>query len=155
MSAMFWIWLAVIVITVAIEFATTELISIWFTFGAVIPFILSGVINIGIEWQIIIFVVVSAVLILSLRRVTKKFLLKNTNTKTNSDALVGHVFRMLTRTDFETTGSVKVKDLEWSVVGDKGQTIEKGEVVEVVGITGNKLLVKVKEIKEDKVKGDK
>ena len=39
------------------------------------------------------------------------------------------------------------KDVEWSAVGDKQQTIEKGEIVEIVSISGNKLKVKLAEEK--------
>ena len=145
MNAMFWVWLSVIVITLIVEIITTELISVWFTLGAIVPFILATTNALGAEWQILFFIVISAVLMLTLRKVTKKFLLKNSDTKTNVNALVGQKFRLVSRTDFETIGSVKVKDVEWSAVGDKGQTIEKGKIVEVVGISGNKLLVKAGE----------
>ncbi|MGN0961103.1 MAG: NfeD family protein [Christensenellales bacterium] len=154
MNVMFWIWLAVIVITVIVEIITTELISIWFTLGAIIPFILASTNLVGFEWQMIIFVVVSAILILSLRKVTKKFLLRNANTKTNTDALIGQKFRLLSKTDFETIGTVKVKDLEWSAVGDQGQTIKAGQIVEVVGVSGNKLLVKAVDNKNKVSKGE-
>ena len=142
MSAMFWIWLAVIVITAVVELVTTELVSIWFTFGAIIPFVLATTNAVGFEWQILIFVVVSAVLILSLRNVTKKFLLKNANYKSNVDSLVGKQCRMLAKTDFETVGCVKINDVEWSAVSVDGKKIEKDEIVEVVKVNGNKLMVK-------------
>lgn len=151
MSTMFWVWLGVIIITIVLELITTDLISIWFTLGAVIPFILATTNSLDFEWQILIFIVVSLVLILSLRKVTKKFLLRNANTKTNTDALVGQKFRLLSKTDFENVGTVKVKDVEWSVVGDNGQFIDKGAIVEVTGISGNKLIIKeIKEKKESK-----
>lgn len=148
MSVMFWIWLAVIVITAVVELITTELISIWFTFGAIVPFILAAINVVGYEWQILIFVIVSAVLILTLRKITKKFLLRNSNSKTNTDLIIGKHFRMLGRTDFETVGSIKVNDVEWSAVDINQQSIEKGEVVEVVKISGNKLFVKKINVEE-------
>lgn len=142
MNTMFWIWLAVIVITVVLEVITTDLVSIWFTFGAVIPLILASINVLSPIWQTVIFVVVSAVLIATLRKTTFKLLFKNgKDTKTNLDTIIGQKFRLLESTDFETLGKVKIKDLEWSVKGDKQQSIEKGEVVEVVKIEGNKLIV--------------
>ena len=148
MSAMFWAWLGVIVITAVIEMVTTELISIWFTFGAIVPFILSACNAVGYEWQILLFVVISAILIISLRKITKKWLLRNVNAKTNVNALVGQRFRMSVGTDFDTLGVIKVKDLEWRVKGDKMQTIEAGSIVEVVEISGNKLIVKEVNVEE-------
>ena len=113
MSVMFWVWLGIIVVTAIVEIFTMELVSIWFTIGAIIPFILSGTTTLALEWQILIFVAVSAILMLSLRGVTKKFLLKNAKEKTNLDLLVGKKVRMLERTDFETMGSVKINDVVW------------------------------------------
>lgn len=142
MDFMFWVWLGVIVVTAIIEFATMEIASIWFTFGAIIPFIMAACG--GVHWsiQLAVFIVLSAIMILSLRKVTMKWLLKNSNHKTNVDALVGQKHRMLSRTDFETLGSVKINDVVWSAVGENQQTIEKDEIVEIVKLSGNKLIVK-------------
>ena len=139
---MFWVWLVVIVACVVLEICTTDLISIWFAVGAVVPFILSATTDLGYEWQILIFVVLSAILILSLRKITMRWLFKNDNTKTNLDTVLGQQYRLLERTDFETTGTIKVKGVEWSVVSSGEKPIEKDAVVEVVKIKGNKLVVK-------------
>ena len=152
MSAMFWVWIVVIVVSVVVEIVTTDLIAIWFTFGAIVPFILSATEVVDTEWQIVIFVVLSVILLASLRNVTKKFLLRNSNTKTNVDSLIGQKFRMIERTDFETVGRLKIKDVEWSAVGEGQATIEKGAVVEIVKISGNKLIVK--EIEKQDTKKD-
>ncbi len=157
MDFMFWIWLVVIVLTAVVEFATMEIVSIWFTFGAIIPFILSGTRAVSWWVQIVIFVLVSSLLIISLRSLTKKFLLRNTNEKTNTDAYVGQKFKMLERTDFETVGRVKINDVVWSAVAENRETIEKEEIVEVVKISGNKLVVKRADLngKEPEKKSEK
>ncbi len=147
MSVLFWIWLAVIVVTAVVEMLTMEVVSIWFTFGAIIPFILSATNVVGWEIQIIVFVVVSAVLILSLRKITKKFLLRNSNEKTNLDSIIGKKYRLIDRTDFENNGTVKVNGVVWSVLSDNGEAIESGEIVQIVKIDGNKLIVKKSEEK--------
>jgi len=155
MDTMFWVWLGVIITTIIIEIATTDLVAIWFTFGAIIPLILSATVDINIWWQVVIFVLTSAILLASLRKVAVKYLFHNTDSKTNLDALVGQKFRMLESTDFDTVGKIKIKDVEWSAVGDKQQTIEKGEIVEIVSISGNKLKVKLAEEKESSPKEEK
>ena len=38
----FWIWIIVIVVTVIIEAFTMEMVSAWFTIGAIVPLILSA-----------------------------------------------------------------------------------------------------------------
>ena len=142
MDFMFWIWLAVIVVTAIAEFATMEIVSIWFTFGAIIPFILSATKTVAWWVQIIIFVLISSLLVFLLRSVTKKFLLRNSNGKTNLDVIIGQKFKMLERTDFENIGSVKINDVIWSAIAENQETIEKNEIVQVVKISGNKLIVK-------------
>lgn len=150
MSAMFWVWLAVIVATVVVELITMELVSVWFTIGAIVPFILAATNAVGWEIQVVIFVVVSAVLVLALRKITKKFLLRNSNEKTNLEAIIGKEYRMLTETDFDTIGTLKINDIVWNAVGKNQQEIKKGEIVRVLKVDGNKLIVEKVEPKKNK-----
>lgn len=142
MDYMFWIWLAVLVFSAAVELATREIVSIWFTFGAVIPFILAATNAVSWEWQLVIFILLSAAMILGLRTVTKKFLLRNIKEDTNLNSYIGNRYKMLTRADPETIGSLRINDVIWSAVAENGSTLESGETVEVVKVTGNKLIVK-------------
>jgi membrane protein implicated in regulation of membrane protease activity len=150
MSTTFWIWLSIIVITVIVEIITTDLVSIWFTFGAVIPLFLSAFNVLNPLWQTVIFVVVSAVLISVLRKVTVKFFFKNNNSKTNLDTIIGEKYRLIEGTTFEKLGKIEIKDVTWSVMGENQQSIKKGQVVEVVKIEGNKLIVKPANTKDNK-----
>lgn len=148
METMFWVWLAVIAISLVIEIITLDLVSVWFACGAVIPFILSAIGGIGVEWQILVFVIVTALLIIFVRKYAQKLLLKNMNTKTNVDSLVGKKYRLLEDTDFEHIGSVKVNDVVWTAVSSDGSLIKAGQLVEVEKIDGNKLIVKAVEEKK-------
>lgn len=147
MDFMFWVWLAVVVVTAVVEFATMDLASIWFTAGAVIPFILSAIG--GIHWaiQIVIFVVLSTLFIFLLRPLAKKYLLRNVNEKTNLDSYIGKELTMLTACDFENNGSVKINGVVWSAVSESGEAIEKDSIVKIKKVDGNKLVVE-KVIKE-------
>ena len=72
-----WIvWLSVFVIGLIIETGTTELVSIFFSFGALIAMIISFIP--GVEWwvQLIIFVVLSGASLAALRPIVKKYLNK-------------------------------------------------------------------------------
>ena len=142
METMFWVWLAVIAISIIIEIITLDLVSVWFAFGAVVPFILSAIEGVGIEWQIAIFVVVSALLIIFVRKYAQKLLFKNMNAKTNVDALEGRKVRLLEDTDFEKNGSVKINDVVWTAISDDGKLIKQGSLVEIVKVDGNKLHVR-------------
>lgn len=142
MEAMFWVWLAIIAISLVIEIITLDLVSVWFAFGALIPFILAAIGGIAIEIQISIFVVVTALLIIFLRKYAQKLLFKNMNAKTNVDSLVGKTYRLLEDTDFEHIGSVKVNDIIWTAISEDGKLLKKGSLVEIVNVDGNKLVVK-------------
>ncbi len=142
METMFWVWLAVIVVGIIVELVTFELVSIWFSAGAVIPFILAGIGGIRVEIQIAVFVVVAAVLIIFVRKYAQKWLFRNMKDKTNIDSLVGKECRLLEDTDFEKNGTVKINDITWTAVSVDGNLIKKGSFVEIVNVNGNKLLVR-------------
>ena len=141
METMFWVWLAIIAVTVIIEIVTLDLVSICFAFGAVIPFILSAIGGIAIEIQIAVFVAVSALLIIFLRKNAQKLLFKNMNQKTNVDAFEGKKVRLLEDTDFEHNGSVKINDVTWTAISESGELIKAGQLVEIKKVDGNKLIV--------------
>lgn len=149
METMFWIWLGLIVVAVIVEIATLDLVSVWFAIGAIIPFILSAIGGIPIEIQVVVFVVVSALMIIFLRKYAQKWLFKNMNTKTNIDVQIGKVYRLLEDADFEKNGSVKINDVVWTAVSDDGKLIKKGQLVEIVRVDGNKMIVKHAEDKND------
>lgn len=142
MEVMFWVWLAIIAISLIIEIITLDLVSVWFACGAIIPFILAAIGGIYVEIQISVFVVVTALLFIFVRKYAQKLLFKNMDTKTNVDSLVGKQFRLLEDTDFEKLGSIKINDVVWTAISIDGSEIKKNSLVEVVKIDGNKLIVK-------------
>ncbi len=86
-----YIWLGVVAFSVMIEFLTMEQVSVWFIGGGIVAMILAAV-NVDPVIQIVVFIVVSLVLLLSFRRMVMRFLMKNDNAKTNADALVGREY---------------------------------------------------------------
>ena len=149
MDAMFWVWMAVIIVTLVLEFATMDLVSIWFTIGAVVPFILAGTKAVGWELQLIIFIVLSAVLIISLRKVTKNWLLRHSS-KEKLNTYVGKQYKMLDDLNDDDLGHIKINDVVWSAKSENGEKIAKGEMVEVVRMSGNKAIVRKIDKKEKK-----
>ena len=83
-------------------------------------------------------------MLIFLRKVTRKYLLKGNNEKTNTDLLIGKECTLLGDTDFEKIGKVKINDVEWNAVGADRMKISAGTIVEIVSISGNKLIVKPK-----------
>ena len=139
MDVMFWVWLGVIVVTAVLEFATMDTTSIWFTAGALIPFILSAIG--GISWiiQVVLFVALSCLFIVLLRPLAKKYLLKGVNHKTNTEAYIGQEYKLLSSYDGENLGTIKINGVVWNAISK--EPIEKDTRVKVVQIDGNKLVV--------------
>lgn len=138
---MLWIWVAITVVTAIMEFVTVQMISIWFTAGALVALIAYAA---GAEYwvQIIVFVLVSLILLLSFRKIAMKWLLRNVKEhSTNSDALIGTVIKLIEDITIDTPGAAKVGDIVWTVVGSNGFTATAGEHVKVLTIDGNKLVV--------------
>jgi len=144
---MIFVWLAIFIVSVIVEFSTSELVSIWFALASLVALILSVIPGIPYWIEIIVFVFCSIILMIALRPLAKKYLERNT-LKTNSDDLIGRK-ALVTKeiTEFDK-GEVKLSGLTWTAESsDPKVGINKGSVVTVVAIEGNKLIVKLS--KED------
>ena len=142
-----WIWGAIFIVTLAIEFQTADLDSIWFSVGALVALIVN-LINPRIElvWQLVIFIVTTVVLLLTLGRWAKKRF-QTKNISTNSDALVCKEIIILENCNEFDKGSGRVNDIVWTTICQSGHSLQKGDHAIIVAIEGNKLIVKGKETK--------
>ena len=138
---MIWIWLGVIVLSLVVEFVSFDMVSIWFAAGGIVSLILSAC-GASLTWQLIFFIVVALALLLSLRKIALKYLQKGDNFKSNTDSLVGKKYKLLKAINDDEKGSIKINDVELTAVTEDDSTIEKGEMVEIVKIKGNKVIVK-------------
>jgi len=140
MDVMLYVWLGVICASAIIEFTTCEIAGIWFVAGGIFALLLASV-GVPLGWQILSFVVVSLVLLLSLRKICIKFLLKK-DERTNVDALINQVEKLTESITPDKPGALKINDVVWTAVAkDKNLTINKDTKVLIVKISGNKLVV--------------
>lgn len=160
-----WIWLAVAVVSALLEFATMQMVSIWFTFASIVAIILALC---GVVWwvQVLVFCVLALVLLLALRKFSLKYLLKNNNSTTNVDSVVGTEHKLQQSISPDNAGALKINGVVWTAVcEDESASIEAGNQVRVVKVNGNKLVVvlvekpeniqpkqKEKEVKKEKQK---
>ena len=89
MEHMWLVWLAVSIFFLVVEGMTVELISIWFTGAGLIAMVVA-LLNLGIEWQLTAFCIVSILLIIFTRPVVARYLKRN-ESRTNVDSLIGEV----------------------------------------------------------------
>lgn len=136
-----WIWLGVTVLSLVVEFVTFDLASLWFAVGGLVSMVLAAC-GAPLVAQLIVFIAISLILLLSLRKIALKYFLKGHNFKTNTESVIGNTYKLLSDVSKDEMGTIKINGVVWNVVSDNNETISKGEEVEIVSVKGNKYVVK-------------
>lgn len=147
LSLFVWMWLAIVIITLVVEFMTAEIVSIWFFFGSVVSMILA-ICKVDPAIQIIVFVIVSLVFMVCVIPFIKKYVKRN-EIKTNVDSFVGRIALVTEDIVDGNRGVVKLDGQEWSAISN--DNIVKGTKVVVLSIEGNKLIVKENKNKDESI----
>ena len=137
---MLYIWIAVICVAALVEAFTMQMVSIWFVAGGIVSLILYFC-GVSYEIQIIVFIAVSIILLISLRKLCLKFLLKNTDEKTNIDSLIGREAKLLKDISLGELGEVKLGDVVWTATTKDETHLSAGTLIKIVQVQGNKLIV--------------
>jgi len=133
-------WAVVIVITILIEINTFDLVSLWFTIGAIIALILAAF-TIAPLIQIGVFVGVSLLFIVALQPLTKNIRANKSIVRTNADKVVGMIGVITKEVIPGEIGEVKVDGELWLAINQEGKAILVGKKVSVKAISGIKLIV--------------
>ena len=139
---MWIIWLALFVVMMIVEASGPALVSIWFALGALVSLIISFIP--GVTWwiELIVFVAVSGATLLAIRPIVKKYAKRNT-VKTNVDSFVGKRGYVIEDITLLNPGAIKIGDISWTAIPvDKDDKILENEIIEVVAVSGNKLIVR-------------
>lgn len=137
------IWLGIAIAMLLIEAFTVDLIAVWFAVAGLINVVITAIFpELFYVWQILIFVLVATILLLSTRKMVKKFLKRRQDQETNLDLVVNHKGRVMEEinNDYET-GAVKINGIVWSARSANGEIVEIDALVNVLQIKGNKLIV--------------
>lgn len=136
------VWLVMVIVFVIAELATVGLLSIWFAAGALVAMIIA-IFGGPIPLQLAAFFIVSIILLIATKSWAQKYINSRT-TKTNVDSLIGKRTVITQRvSNLDQTGKTVLSGQEWTVRSDDDSvTFEEGELVEVVRISGVKLIVK-------------
>ena len=133
------VWAVFIVVTAIIELQTSDLVTIWFTIGAV-GALIAALFKLDIWIQLVIFLAISTICILLTRPLAKKLQQKEI-IRTNSDKVIGKIGVITKTIVAEDIGEVKVDGKEWRAINNDGLTFEVGEKVIIEAISGTKLIV--------------
>ncbi len=135
-------WLVLFVVLALFELVTVNLVSIWFSLGALITtFVSLATDNLMIHLAVF---TISSILLLLLTKPFVKKMKKRDVVPTNLDRVIGKVGVVTEKIEKDGIGEVKVLGKKWSAYSDK--EVEENSKVKVLSINGVKL--KVEEIKE-------
>lgn len=139
MTAMIYVWIAIIVVALIVEALTAGIVSIWFVPAAAVCIILE-LLKVPQSVQILIFLAVSLALVICFRKMSKK----SSHVATNvPDMVIGGTAVVTEKIDPSAeTGEVKIDGKRWSARMEDGSCAEIGEHVEVLRIAGVKLICK-------------
>lgn len=133
------LWIVFIVVTVIIELETTDLVTVWFTIGAVAALI-SAAFGAPPLLQIGIFLVISILLLLLTRKLTKNMSQKNF-VRTNADRVIGTIGVVTKVVSRDEIGEVMTGTVSWRATTLSNHTFQVGEKVAIDAITGAKLII--------------
>ena len=141
-------WLAIFIVLLVIEIITMGLTTIWFAGGALMA-LAAGLLGFGNTVQIVVFVVVSALLLILTRPLAVKYF-NQERLKTNAESLIGQRALVIEDIDtLEARGRVEIRGQEWAAKTDEPDgKLAKNTVVVVNGIQGVKLIVSAREERE-------
>lgn len=145
MNEMLIFWLVLLIVAIVAEVMTMGLTTIWFAGGALVA-ILAAVLHAPIWLQIVLFFLVSLLLLAFTRPVAVKYFNKD-RVRTNVESMVGRQAVVTGEIDnIQGIGQVTLSGQEWSARStDDRVRIPLGSVVDVVSVSGVKLIVKVDE----------
>ena len=134
------LWVGVLIVRIAVEAATFQLISIWFAIGSLAALV---ALTLGAPFlaQLIVFAVISALMLALIRPFARK-LLRPRGARTNADRILGEAALVTEKIDnARGTGQVKVFGQIWSARSAGGEAIPAGETVRIQSISGVRAIV--------------
>ena len=133
-------WLVLTIVFLLAEASTVTLVSLWFAIGSVGALIVA--LLHGAVWlQITVFVLVSALLLMLLRPLVRKFMTPRL-TPTNVDSVIGSTGLVTVAIDNVTAaGQVKLGAMYWSARSTSGAPIPEDTLIRVDRVEGVKVFV--------------
>ena len=131
-------WAVVAVCALVIDIITSSFMFVWFSIGAMAAIIAIGL-GASVVVQAITFVVVSAIVMAVGYPIVKKTIKKTVKkTLTMEEGYVGKEFKITK--DIDVKANIKFQGIYWTVK-NVGKPLKKDDLVQVIGIEGNKLLI--------------
>lgn len=145
MTELMIFWLVLLIVAIVVEVLTLGLTSIWFAGGALVS-ILAAILYAPVWLQVVLFFLVSLLLLFFTRPIAVKYFNRD-RVKTNVESMVGRQAVVISEIDnIQGIGQVTLNGQEWSARSmDDRMRIPVGSIVDVVSVSGVKLIVKTDE----------
>ena len=121
-----YIWIIILIMSLAIEALSMNLVTIWIALGALVA-LLSSILIDSIAIQTIIFIVTTLLTLIFTRRFVCN-VLKVQSVKTNLDSVVGQVGIVTSEICEDKPGRIKVAGKTWTAISNNSISI--GEKVD-------------------------
>lgn len=141
-----WIigWGIFLILTIVVEVYTVQIVSIWFTLGALVALVLA-IFNVPYWAQLLVFAIVSIISLIVGRLFLKKFLKRSKSEPSNVDRYIGQVIVIKTPVKKLKPGSGVLGDITWTVAVHADVEFEVGDHCVIDAIEGNKIIVSRKD----------
>lgn len=139
------IWFGLVLVFIIAEFITpTFSFFVWFAAGATVTGVLAYKDWVGPELQVVIFVIISAVLILATKPLQKKIMKQRDSSMDTKERIVGKRVQVIEEiNNFKEAGKVYLEGSYWRARSYKDEEIYHSEdIVTVIDIDGIFLIVK-------------
>jgi len=131
------IWIIIIILLIAAEAMTVNLVTIWYVASAIISLILALFID-SFPIQFAVFAILGTLLLITTRKPLQK-LVNEKKQATNFDRIIGMTGIVEEEITKNKTGAVKVDGKVWTAYADK--KIKSGSTVKVLEINSTKIKV--------------
>ena len=136
-------WLIAFILFVVGEAVTVGLVSIWFAVGS-LGALLTAALGGGLWLQIVIFLLLSALSLMLLKPLSRKWMAGHKAARTNADRVIGETALVTEEIDNTmATGQVQVDGQIWTARSAHGVVIPAGSRVKVLSIQGVKVMVEL------------
>lgn len=134
-----FLWIIISVVALVIDIATSAFLFVWFTVGGIAA-IIAMILQASFTVQLITFIAASAIS-MAIGYPLAKNALKGSikKTATMEESYIGR--ELVVDEDVMEKASIKIDGIYWTVK-NSGSPIKKGDRVRIVGIEGNKIVVK-------------
>ena len=136
-------WLIAFILFVVGEAVTVGLVSIWFAVGS-LGALLTAALGGGLWLQIAVFLILSALSLMLLKPLSRKWMAGHKAARTNADRVIGET--ALVTEEINNTmapGQVQVDGQIWTARSAHGVVIPAGSRVKVLSIQGVKVMVEL------------